>query len=337
METNNTESGNNLADFSEQITKAVETSSTSIVAIDARPRVATSGIIWRSEGVIVSTNHTIRREENITVALGDGRAATASLVGRDAGTDLAVLKIDDEEIAKTLKPAETIETANAKTGNIVLAVGRTGADAAASFGIINKVSGAWRTWSGDEIERLISLDLSIFLGFSGGALINADGQVLGVNTSAFGRGLALTIPSETVNRVVDAILASGKISKPYLGIGTQTVLISENLRRKLDLEQTGGLMMLNVEADGAAEKAGVLIGDILLSLDAQTTLDPADVQAALLGKEVGESVNAKILRGGEITEIEIVLGERPTRVEDGGSKRQGGWRGGRGGRRGGCR
>ena len=335
METNNTESGNNLADFSEQITKAVETASASIVAIDARPRVATSGIVWRSGGVIVSTNHTIRHEENITVALGDGRAAAASLVGRDAGTDLAILKITDEEIAKTFKPAETIETTDAKAGNIVLAGGRTGADAAASFGIINKVSGAWRTWRGDEIERFISLDLSIFLGFSGGALINADGKVLGVNTSAFGRGLALTIPSETVNRVVDAILTRGKISKPYLGIGTQAVLISENLRGKLNLEQPSALVMLNVEADGAAEKAGVLIGDILLSLDEKPTLDPADVQAALWRKEAGESVKAKILRGGEIMEIEIVLGERPTRGEDGGGKRHGGWRGGRGGRRGG--
>lgn len=327
METKNTESGNNLSDFSAQITKAVENAAASIVAIDARPRVATSGIIWRDGGVIVSTNHTIRRDENITVSLGDGKTATATLVGRDAGTDIAVLKIDDEEIAKTFKPAEIRETAEAKVGNIVLAVGRTSAEengaAAASFGIINKVSGAWRTWRGDEIERLITLDLSIFLGFSGGALINASGKVLGVNTSAFGRGLALTIPSETVNRVVDALLTSGRISKPYLGIGTQAVPISESLRQKLSLEQASGLMMLSVEADGAAEKAGVLIGDILLSLDDKQTLDPSDVQAALWGKEAGNAVKAKLLRGGELKEIEIVLGMRPTRER---GARERGWR-----------
>lgn len=337
METNNAEGKHNLADFSAQITKAVETVAVSIVAIDARPRVATSGIIWRTGGVIVSTNHTIRRDENITVSLGNGTKAKATLVGRDAGTDLAILKIDDEEIAETLKPAHTVETAEIKVGNIVLAVGRTSGEAgatAASFGIVNKVSGAWRTWSGDEIERLISLDLSIFLGFSGGALINSDGEVLGVNTSAFGRGLALTIPSETVNRVVDAILAKGKISRPYLGIGTQAAVpISENLRRKLDLEQTSGLMMLTVEADGAAEKAGIFIGDILLALDEKTTLDVSDVRAALRRKEAGEKVKAKILRGGEIKEIEIVLGERATRDESG--ERRGGNRG-RGWRRGEC-
>ncbi len=337
MDTNNTENGNNLTDFSAQITKAVKTAAASIVAIDARPRVATSGIVWREGGVIVSTNHTIRRDQQITVSFADGRTATATVVGRDAGTDLAVLKIDDEEIAKTLHPAEIVETSDAKTGNVVLAIGRTGAEIAASFGIIRKVSGAWQTWRGDEIERLLSLNLSIFLGFSGGALINSDGKVLGVNTSAFGRGAALTIPSETVNRVVDVLLTKGKISKPYLGIGTQSVPITENLRVKLNLEQTGGLMMLTVEADGAAEQAGVLIGDILLSIDNNLTHDPADVQSALRGKEAGETVAAKILRGGEFTEIEIVLGSRPESSEN---ERRGGhggrgWRhrgGGRGGR-----
>ncbi len=327
METNDQQSGNNLSDFSAQITNAVETVAGSIVAIDARPRVATSGIVWGKGGIIVSTNHTIRRDDNITVGLEGGREVAATLVGRDAGTDLAVLRIEDEEIAKSLKPAEIIETGETKVGNVVLAVGRTNAEGgavAASFGIINSVGGAWRTWRGDEIERFISLDLVIYLGFSGGALINADGKVLGVNTSAFGRGLALTIPSETVNRIVDILLTKGKVSQPYLGIGTQAVPLSETLREKLGLQQSSGLMMLTVEADGAAEKAGVLIGDVFLSLDDKPTLEPIDVQAALWGKEAGNTVKAKLLRGGEPVEIEITLGERPAR-EDGTSERKG-WR-----------
>lgn len=334
METDKTQSGNGLSDFSAQITKAVENAAASIVAINARSRVATSGIVWRDGGIIVSTNHTIRLDENITVAFEDGKTAAATLVGRDAGTDLAVLKIDDGEIAKTLKPAEIIETTEIKVGNLVLAVGRTIAEgnATASFGIVNHVSGAWRTWRGDEIERFISLDLAIRLGFSGGALINADGKVLGVNTSAFGRGLALTIPSETVNRVVEVLLTKGSVARPYLGIGTQAVPLSESLREKLNLSQASGLMMLTVEADGAAEKAGVLIGDVLLSLDDKPTLDPADVQAALWGKPPGDTINAKVLRGGKLKEIEIVLGNRPARGEN--EERGGHWRGrGRGWRR----
>lgn len=322
METNNQASGKRLSDFSAQITAAVEAVAPSVAAIDARPRVATSGVVWR-EGVIVSTNHTVRRDEGVAVALEGGRTASATIVGRDEGTDLAVLKIDDAEIAKTFKPAEIGSSAEIKVGNLVLAVGRTSADGGvtASFGMVNAVSGAWRTWRGAEIERFVSLDLAIRLGFSGGALINPSGQVLGINTSAFGRGLALTIPSETVNRVVDVLLAKGKIAKPYLGIGTQAVPLSETLREKLNLQQPSGLMMLTVEANGAAEKAGVLIGDVLLSIDDKPTLEPMDVQAALWGKEAGNSVDAKLLRGGELKEIEIVLGERPAGEERGGRGR----------------
>ncbi len=337
METNEQKSGNNLSDFSAQITKAVEMAEHSIVAIDARPRVATSGIVWRPGGIIVSTNHTIRRDEEIEVALADGRTAKATLLGRDAGTDLAILKIDDAAIADSLQPAEIIGTDDVKVGNIVLAVGRTSAqegEARASFGIVNQTGGAWRTWRGDEIERLISLDLNIILGFSGGALVNTDGKILGVNTSAFGRGLALTIPSETVTRVVDVLLTRGKIAKPYLGIGTQAVPITENLRERLSLEQASGLMMLTVEKEGAAEKGGILIGDVLLAIDDRQTLDQSDVQSALKGKEAGHSVKAKILRGGEIVEFEIVLGERPER--SGGSHSDEHRRGRRGWRRRGC-
>lgn len=325
METNDSKTENRLSDFSAQITKAVAAVASSVVAIDARPRAATSGVVWREGGVIVSTNHTIRRDDDITVALEGGQIAAAKLVGRDAGTDLAVLKIDDEEIVKSLKPAEIIETAETKVGNIVLAVGRTSVEGGAtvSFGIINSIGAAWRTWRGDEIERFISLDLAVRLGFSGGALINADGKVLGVNTSAFGRGLALTIPSETVSRLVDALLTKGRIAKPYLGIGTQTVPVAESLRERLNLEQTNGLMMLTVEAGGAAEKAGILIGDILLAIDGKTTLEPMDVQAALWVREAGNTVNAEILSGGELKNVEIVLGERPA-SERGGHGR--GWR-----------
>ena len=330
METNNKDGENKLSDFSAQITQAVENAAASIVAIDARPRVATSGIVWRTGGIIVSTNHTIQRDDNITVALSDGRTTKATLIGRDAGTDIAVLKIDDEAIAQSLTPADVIETSKIKVGNIVLAVGRTSAEGgavAASFGIVNSVSGAWRTWRGDEIERFIALDLAIRLGFSGGALVDTDGQILGVNTSAYGRGLALTIPSETVTRVVDTLLTGGAVAKPYLGIGTQAVPISGNLRERLNLEQTSGLIMLAVEAGGAAEKAGILIGDVLLAIDDKPTLDPADLQAALRSKQAGDAVKAKLLRGGEPVEMPIVLGARPTRESGSGERGRGrGWR-----------
>ena len=331
MEANNSNGGNKLSEFSAQITAAVASVADSIVAIDARPRVATSGVIWRESGIIVSTNHTIRRDENITVAIESGKTVEATLVGRDAGTDLAVLKINDEETGKSLKPAEIAEAAEAKVGSVILAVGRTGAESgvSASFGIINQVGGAWQTWRGDKIERFIGLDAAIYLGFSGGALLNPEGKVIGINTSAFGRGLALTIPAETVNRVVDVLLAKGRIARPFLGIGTQAVPLSESLREKLNLSQPSGLMILTVETGGPAEKAGLLIGDVLLSLNDKPTLEPTSVQFTLSGQTAGDVFKAQILRGGEqLKEVEITLGERSAREHERHGRGRGrGWRG----------
>lgn len=311
------DTNNSLANLSEQLAAAVEKASRSIVAIDARPRVPTSGIIWR-EGVIVSTNHTIRRDEDITIQLQDGARHAVTLVGRDAGTDLAVLKIADEAAGKSLHPVEIGDAANLKVGNIVLAVGFTDAERGvrASFGIVNSVAGAWRTWRGDEIDRFISLDAAIYLGFSGGALVDAEGKVYGVNTSAFGRGTALTIPASTVNRVVETLLTKGKIARPYLGIYMhQPIPLSQNLRDKLNLQQASGLMIVTVEPDSPAEKAGIFIGDVLLRLEGREMTDIVDIQTILAGREPGSPVKADLLRGGELKTVEITLGERPVRSE----------------------
>jgi S1-C subfamily serine protease len=311
------DTNNSLANISEQLAASVEKASRSIVAIDARPRVPTSGIVWRN-GVIVSTNHTIRRDEDITIQLQNGARHAVTLVGRDAGTDLAVLKISDEAAGQSLQPVEIGDAANLKVGNIVLAVGCTDAErgARASFGIVNSVAGAWRTWRGDEIDRFISLDVAIYIGFSGGALVDAEGKVYGVNTSAFGRGTALTIPASTVSRVVETLLTRGKVARPYLGIGAQQrIPLSQNLRDKLNLQQATGLMILIVEPGDPAEKAGIFIGDVLLRLEGKETTDIVDIQTILAEREPGSPVKADLLRGGELKTVEITLGERPVRSE----------------------
>src|SRR5918999_765611 len=172
------EQNNSWFALSQGLAAAVERVSPSIVAIDARPRVRTSGVVWRP-GIVVSTNHTIRRDDEITVTLHDGRSLLAALVGRDSGTDLAVLRIEDggdQPIAQIRDAAEL------RVGHFVLAVGRTDPErgVSASFGIISIQGGNWHTWRGGEIDRLIRLDLAIHLGFSGGALIDAGGHVLGI-------------------------------------------------------------------------------------------------------------------------------------------------------------
>lgn len=314
MEATNSEINKSLAALSRQMAEAVEQVSPLIVAVDARPRVRTSGIIWRP-GIIISTNHTIRRDEEITVTLHDRRQMKATLVGRDAGTDLAVLRVEGDGAGTPNTPAQFSGASTLKVGNLVLAAGRTDAERGvkASFGIVSVLSDKWRTWRGGEIDRLIQPDVSIFIGFSGGALVDTEGRIVGINTTGLTRGAGVTIPASTVDRVVDQLLAHGRIARPYLGVGMQPVALPDKLREKFNLSQTTGLMMLSVEPEAPADKAGITIGDILLALEDTPVADTDDVQAMLGGKQIGDTVRARILRGGEVKEVEITLGERPTR------------------------
>ena len=318
MSAKDSESNHPLASLSRQLSAAVERVSPSIVALDARPRVRTSGVLWR-DGVIVSTNHTVRRDEEITVTLHGGRELKATLAGRDAGTDLAVLRLEDEggdvKQATTNAPAPVAAASELKVGNLVLAVGRAVPErgVAASFGIVGHLGDKWRTWRGGEIDRLVRPDVSIFIGFSGGALIDAEGRLIGINTTGLARGAGLTIPAATVDRVVDQLLAHGRIARPYLGVGMQPIALPEKLRERFQLPQATGLMLLSVDVDAPADRAGITIGDILLALDDVNVADTDEVQTALGGKEVGAVVKAKMLRGGEVKELEITLGERPAR------------------------
>jgi len=314
MEATNSETANSLGALSRQMAAAVEHVSPLIVAVDARPRVRTSGVIWRA-GVIVSTNHTIRRDEEIAVTLHDGREMRATLAGRDAGTDLAVLRIEEGNTSPANIHTQFADATTLKVGNLVLAAGRAHPERGvnASFGIVSAVGDKWRTWRGSEIDRLIRPDVSIFIGFSGGALLDTEGRIIGINTSGLARGAGVTIPASTVDRVIDQLLAHGRVARPYLGVGMQPVALPERLRGQFNLSQTSGLMMLSIEADAPADKAGILIGDILLALGDALVADTDDVQTALGGAEVGSPLKAKILRGGEIKEVEITLGERPAR------------------------
>ncbi len=311
------ESGTNISlnALSQQFATAVETVGPAIVSVDARPRVRTSGVIWR-EGVVVSTNHTVRRDEDITVTLHDGRELPATLAGRDPATDIAVLRFESGEAAGADVVAETGGVAALRVGHLVLAAGRAhpSRGVTASFGILSVVGGEWRTWRGGDIDRLIRPDVSIFIGFSGGVLLDTEGRIIGINTTGLARGVGLTIPAATVNRVVDSLLQHGRVTRPYLGVGMlHRVPLPEKLRKKFNLPQASGLMLLSVEADGPADKAGLTIGDILLTLGGRAIPDTDDVQALLGGLEVGAVVRAGILRGGEVKEVEITLGERPAR------------------------
>jgi len=299
-----------LLTLSNDLADAVARAGAGVVAINARERIPSSGVIWR-EGIVVTAAHTIKRDGDITIMLPDGRVATAILAGRDTSTDIAVLKVEEEA---GIVPAEIGDASELRVGHMVLAVGRVSERGpSASLGIVSALGGEWRTWRGGLIDRFIRLDMGIYDGFSGSPLVDARGRVLGINTSGLARGGAFTIPASTVSRVADELLARGRIARAYIGVGMHPVPLPDSVKVKLNLTNASGVIVLSIAPGGPADRAGLLIGDVLVALDGTTVADTDDVQAALGPERVGQDLNATVIRAGELTRLTIKVGERPAR------------------------
>jgi S1-C subfamily serine protease len=290
-----------LQELSNDLAAAVERAGRSVVAVNGRPRTPSSGVHWR-KGVVVTTDHTLRQDEDITITITGGTNVPAKIAGRDPGTDLAVLRADGLDSPDS----EFADAASLKLGHIVLAVGR---GLSASLGAISSVSGEWRTWRGGVIDHFIRPDVSIYTGFSGGALIDAQGRIVGINTSGLSRGGGVTVPAATVNRAVDELLQRGRVARGYLGVGMQPVRFAAALAGTSGFG--GGLIVLSAEAGGPADKGGVMIGDVLVSFDGKALSDVDDLQASLGGDRIGKTSELKLVRGGQVLAVNVTIGERP--------------------------
>lgn len=295
---------NALTDFSNGLTAAVEKAGASTVLVDARKRYPASGIAF-AEDLILTADHVVTREEDIKVRLPDGRSLAATVAGRDPGSDLAVLRLAEN----TLVPAQTSE--DVKVGQLVLALGRPGSEGMqASWGIVTSINGPTRTFRGGMLDEFIRTETTPYPGFSGGPLINTEGQVLGLNTSGLTRGSSLTIPVKVAWRVAEALSTHGSVKRGYLGVRTQPVQISEAARKSLQGEQEHGLLVLWLEEDGPAQGGGLLVGDILVAVSGQPVGDPDDLFAALGSESVGTSIRVDVLRGGKPETLQVTVGER---------------------------
>jgi S1-C subfamily serine protease len=306
--TTSSEGSSPLLALSHALANAVERTGRFVVAVNARTRIAASGVHWR-DGVVVTAEHALKRDEEIAVALPDGSTQGATLVGRDPSTDLAVLRI-----APGLATPELGGTEHLKIGNVVLAVARSAEiGIGASFGVISSLAGPWRTWRGGQIEQLVRLDLSLYPGFSGSAVVDTEGRLLGIATAGLSRTGGIALPATTVDRVVDQLLTRGRIARGFLGVGMQPVRLPAALVQSLGLCSEGGVIVVSLEPDGPAAKAGMLIGDILVALDSQPVADTEEVLAFLGPERVGNAVKASLVRGGARSELVVTVGERPGR------------------------
>jgi S1-C subfamily serine protease len=276
--------------LSDGLTAAVEAASASTLTVDARRKFPASGIAYAAD-LVLTADHVVTREEEIRVGLPDGKSASATLAGRDPGSDLALLRLNE----KILTPAKT--NPNPKVGQLVLALGRPStAGIQASFGIISAISGPARTWRGGLLDQFLQTETVPYPGFSGGPLIDAAGAILGLNTSGLTRGEALTIPVRVAWSIAEALAQHGSVKRGYLGVRTQPV--------------ETGLLILWLEKDGPAEKGGLLVGDILTKVNGHALHDADDLFAALTSDTVGQSTAVEILRGGQAQTVHVTVGER---------------------------
>ena len=294
-----------LQDLSNNLAEIVAQAGGAVVAIKTDRRFAPSGIHWRN-GIIVTSDESLQSYDGVSIVTDNGRTFPVTLLGRDSSTDVAVFKLEDADL-----PVATIgAAATLKVGHLVLGVARSIEGVVRStMGTASVITDSWQSMSGGTIDFLIRPDITFNPSFAGGALVDVAGTVVGMNTSGR-RGTALTIPAETVDRVVEQLTTKGRIVWGYLGVGMQPVRLPQYLAAMLALGTTAGVTLVNVEPNSPADLAGMLWGDVLVTLDGISVGEPGDVRGILNRDRIGKTIPAQLVRGGKLVEVSVTIGER---------------------------
>ena len=294
-----------LVELSDALADAAELAGRSTVLVNARRRMPASGIIFAPD-LVLTAEHIIEKDEDITVVIADGGEVPAKIAGRDAGSDLAVLKL--ERAAGTV--AEVTKSP-ARLGQIALALARPSREGIeASLGTVSAIGGPVQTGRGGMLERYYRTDSISYPGFSGGPLVAADGTILGLNTSGLSNGAAITIPADIAWSTAEILARHGQIKRGYLGIRSQTVDLHAASQDALQRKQATGLLIMSVEKNSPASKGGLIVGDILVAVGGSPILHHDELFARLNGDVVGKATPIEILRGGQPQTMNIVIGER---------------------------
>jgi S1-C subfamily serine protease len=293
-----------VTDLSNALAGAVEQASKSVFAVHGRPRLPSTGVLWRA-GLIVTANHTVEPDREVALTGPDGLTLPAQVAGRDPGLDIAVLRAQAEGVPA----ADIAADGDLRVGHLVLALG---AGPRASAGIVSAldVRGGGRARDGETL----AVDLTLYPGFSGGPLIDVRGRVIGITTSGASRHLQCAVRAAAVTRLVEQVVRGGRIPRAYLGVGTQPVELPDHVRERLSLAQRTAVIAVNVKSGSPAAAAGLIIGDVIVSIGGHTIAEPDDVVAVLRPDRVGAVVAVSILRGGEPRELQVTVGERPQRA-----------------------
>ena len=296
---------NVASEFSSGLVSAVNRAGAGTVLVDARRRYPASGISFTKD-LVLTADHVVTRDENLMVRTAEGKEYAASIAGRDPGSDLALLRLPESALTPSQVAAVT-----PKVGQLVIAIGRpNAAGIQASWGIVTAIGGPTRTGRGGLLDQYFQTETTPYPGFSGGPLIDTEGQVLGLNTSGLTAGASLTIPTSVAWSIADALAKDGTVKRGYLGVRTQGVELGESTQKELNSTQDRGLLVVWLEEGGPAAQAGLLVGDIVIGIASKKVSDPDDIFAALTGDTIGKPVELRIVRGGKIQPLRVAVGER---------------------------
>jgi S1-C subfamily serine protease len=291
-------------DLSNALAGAVERAAGSLFAVHGRPRLPSTGVHWRA-GLIVTASHTVEPDREVTLTAPDGRTLSAQVVGRDPGLDIAVLRAE----VGSVPAADIRDDGELRVGHLVLALG-TGPRASAGIVSALDVRGGRQR----EPGAMLAVDLTLYPGFSGGPLVDVLGHIVGITTSGASRHLQCAVRASAVTRLTEHVVRGGRIPRAYLGVGTQPVVLPNDLRERLKLTQRTAVIVVNVASGSPAAAAGVVIGDVIVSIAGHAIAEPGDLVAVLRPEQVGSAVTTSVLRGGEPRQLQVTIGERPPRA-----------------------
>lgn len=305
-----------LSEFSRELVSLVERVASGVVAVRSAAYRVVSGVCL-SENLIAIPEHELKRTDQVPVVLRDGTQVNATILGRDQSVDVAVLRTD----GTALRPLPAADVESVKPGTLAAVVGMTiDVGPSSSLGTIGAVGGPRRTWRAGRLSHFIRLDANVYPSQSGAAVVNTNGELIGMASTALLRHAAVALPLATLQRVADELVKSGRIRRGYLGVGVEEVPIPEFLREKLGVDAHSGLMLLTVEPGSPAANAGLQLGDIILSLDKQATSSPEELQEALRGDAVGRTLEAVLIRAGNVLSASIHISERTGRSKEGSAR-----------------
>jgi S1-C subfamily serine protease len=298
-------SSETFVSLSNAFADSVETAGKSTVMVNGRRRMPSTGIAYTSD-LLITANHTIEREEDVKITLPDGSSVTASLAGRDPSRDIALLRLKEGN----LNPPITSQKP-ARIGEMVLALGRPDDNGLqASLGVVSAIGGPVRTPTGGMLDKYLRSDTFPFPGFSGGPLISANGNIIGMNTSGLAMETLITIPVDVLWPAAQALATHGHIRRPYLGVRSQTVNLAGPQQEALGRKQDTGLLLVSLEENSPAASAGFIVGDILVGVNRQPVADHEALQIALNNVGTGPQIPIEVLRGGKPSIFQVTLGER---------------------------